>query len=699
MFAVAYVALVAVLAYQLRTRVRLLDGFSGVFRYFFSLGLTLFLVDWLDFLLYVALGWGWAYLAASWAIPLGAAIRLAFARSANPPATPLRARLQAFVGSEWDFACLFVFFLVLARFYAGLDFDGNGGLWSAFNFDDTAFHLSVTNALLNASRFPPMDLDMAPYPLKYHFLVDFWLAHLQRLGVRAVFSVQAVNFLSAAILVGTLWAALKKWLGLPSRWIMLGCLIFFFCNLALINVIHYLAFKPPYLRPAAPLEGFLLFPYFNFESALISMFSPQRGLVFTFPIALLMLDAVFAGDAEARTGREPAAGQVRTLEALVLACLLPFSHVVTFAVMGLMLVPRLWAHRRWLVREFAVWLPALVLVGLQLLYLGAYGPAVNDDYSAWDVDLAMPLREFAAVPAIFRRALFWFFVDGDFLFWGALFAAIAWLARPGGAPAAEAPPGGAPPALRGFLRRWRWYFAVCGLVFLGVNVYRYSADWGDSNKFILFLNLGLSMVIVLGAAELRGRFGRPLSRAIWVFFLVLCAAPALYRMVAGVTRDTAGVTLLFHSNDREAARWLRTSTNSSDLVLTGASDSVHFVTALGARPVPAGIYSDSNPYWRANRADEIRRVYEDGDLRPVRQLGVRYVCVSRFERLHYRVNPCWRAYRDLPGVVAFHAGNAGDPTAVYIFDAQRLLQAAAAASGGAGAGSAGSHGQPRPAGR
>jgi len=78
---------------------------------------------------------------------------------------------------------------------------------------------------------------------------------------------------------------------------------------------------------------------------------------------------------------------------------------------------------------------------------------------------------------------------------------------------------------------------------------------------------------------------------------------------------------------------------------------------------------------------------------------VRYVCVSRFERLHYRVNPCWRAYRDLPGVVAFHAGNAGDPTAVYIFDAQRLLQAAAAASGGAGAGSAGSHGQPRPAGR
>ncbi len=668
MLAIAYVGLVAVLAYHLQNRVRLLDGFAGVFRYLFSLGLTLFLVNWLNFLLYVALGWGRPYLAASWAGLLAAVVYLVVAQSrgpAAPPGPPLHVRAAGFLTSRWDIPCLVVFGMVLIRFYVGLDSDEENSLWSTFNFDDTAFHLSVTNALLNAGRFPPMDLDMAPYPLKYHFLVDFWLAHLRRLDAPLVVAVHAMNCLSATIMVGALWAALKRWLGLSSRWTMLACLIFLFFNTALINVIHYLWFRPPYFRPGEPIEGLLLYPYFNFESSLLDMFSPQRGLLFTFPVALLVLDAIFGRPAGPAPEAGAAAARTRTLEALVLVCLLPFSHIVTFAVLALMVVPRLWEHRRWLAPRFAVWLPATVLLALQLLYLAAYGPSPHPDYAAWGAASALPLEEFASVPWVFRRALFWFFIDGDFLFWGGLFAAGALLRRERASPLGE------------FLRRWGWYFAVCGFFFLVVNYYRYSFEWGDSNKFILFLNLGLTMVIVLGAAGLRGRVGLAFSRGLRIFLLVLCVAPPAYRLVASVLAEPYGSVMLFHGNERAAARWLRTSTRPTDIVLTGAYGTFHFVSALAGRPVLAGIYGDSNPYHQEGRAEEIRRVYEEADLAALRRLNPQYLCISRFERDRYRLHPVWEQLARRPGVTVFHAGAPGDFGAIDLLDARAVLRGAA----------------------
>ena len=670
MLALIYVALVFVLAYHLRTQVRLLDGFAGFFGYLLSLGLTLFLVNWLNFLFYVGFGWGRLYLLASWSALLAATLYWSvggLAGAPSPAAPSLAARVEGLLRSRWDFACLFVFVFVLIRFYGGLDIDEHNHVWSTFNFDDTAFHLSVTNALLNAHRFPPMDLDMPPYPLKYHFLVDFWLAHLQQLGLRAVNAILAMNCLSAMIMVASLWAMFRKWLGLSSRWIMLACIIFLFLNTTLVNVIHYFCFKPPYLNPAALADGLLFFPYFNFEASLIDMFSPQRGLLFTFPIGLIVLDAVFGGPGEVPPA-QAAAAPVKTLQAAVLVCLLPFSHIVTFAVLGGMLLPRLWEHRRWLLRRFSVWLPAIALLFLQLLYLAAYGPPRHPGFSAWDVASALPLQEFAAVPAIFRRVVFWFFVDGDFLFWGAVFVVAAMLRR------SRARPGAPPSRLGAFLWRWRWYFAVCSLFFVGVNFYRYSFAWGDSNKFVLYLNLGLTMVIVQGVAELGGRLGRMVSGALALFFFVLCMGPAMYRLGASVLAAPYGSVILFHSNDRAAARWLRTSTRPSDVVLTGANDTVHFVSPLGARPVLSGVYGSSNPYRQDERTELIRRVYEDGDLGALRTLGPRYVCVSRFERDRYRLNRCWQEYRANPRALVFRAATPDDGFAVYIYDAHVLLE-------------------------
>jgi hypothetical protein len=671
MLGVVHIILVAALACQLQTRMALLGSFHGLARYVLSFGLTLFLVNWADFLCYGLLGWGWPYLLSSWTVLLLPIAYLAYGEYRGKP-VPMEERpcvgLFTAVRSwrQWNGWFLFVAGFVLLRYYSGLDADEQDHVWSNFNFEDSAYHLSMVNALLNAPRFPPMDLNMAPYPLKYHFLADFYLAHLNRLGLPLLTGMLLMNCLSAMVLVGSLWAVFQKWLGLSARWVMLACAVFLYLNIALLNVVHFWWLKSPYFNPGNFFRGVLLFPYFNFEAAMVNMFNPQRGLLFTFPVLLLILNATIdAAGGEAPSEMMVEKTRAKTLQAAILVCLLPLSHVVGFAVLGGCIAPRLWQHRRWLAPRYLYWGPALVLACLQLAYFGFYGPPPNAAFSAWDVAKWLPLGDFSVAPPWLRRFLFWMFVDGDFLLWGGLFA--GWALLPG-----RWAGGGLLAGLRDHLRRWRWYFAVCGFFFILINCYRYSFAWGDSNKFVLFLNLGLTLVIVQGASRLAGPRLQYVSRGIWWFLLVLSLAPAAYRFVSSVVVAPHGETLLFHRNCREAARWLRESTRPSDVVLTACYGSVHFVTSLAGRPVVAGIYGDSNPYRQDEREGEIRRVYEGGDLQLLTKLQPRYICISRFERQRYRLHPCWAEFIGEGKAVVFHAGEADDFDSVFILDARLL---------------------------
>jgi len=353
MLAILYLVFIGILAFQLQTRVALLAGFRGLPRYLCSLGLTLFLANWVNFLLYVLLGWGGLYLRLSWVLLLLTVLFLSgFWKAANlrpPPRTP---------AGPWNFWFLFLAVFVLARFYAGLDVDGGNNVWSVFNFVDTAFHLSVANAFMAAPHFPPMDLDMAPYPLKYHFLADFHLAHLVKLGLPALSSIWIMNQVSALVMVGTLWATFERWLRLPSRWIMLAGLMFLFMNTALVNLIHYLVLRPSFFDAGNPFFGLLRYPYFNFESLLANMLEPQRGLLFSLPIVLLILHATFGARP---AGAPDQADRSRTLWAFSLVCLLPLGHIVAFAILVPCLLPALWRQRVWFLGRFHFWLPALAI--------------------------------------------------------------------------------------------------------------------------------------------------------------------------------------------------------------------------------------------------------------------------------------------------------------------------------------------------
>jgi hypothetical protein len=656
-----YLFLLCVFAREIKKRVALFDRFHGLPGYLTALGFTLFCATWVDFITYVLCGWGTLDNSLSIAVALGATLycgRRHFQAPSLPQAWK-RARTGLASFREWNYPFLFLAVLVLSRFYNGLE-EIDGNIWCNFNFVDTAYHLSMVHAFTAAHHFPPVDLDMAPYPLKYHFLADFFVAQLHQYGMPFIPGMWLMNLISAACLVGAIWSVLESWLKLSPRWILLGGTLFLFLNTGLANIIHYLLFRPEFFQASAPLDGMVLFPFYNFESMLSNLLEPQRGFLFALPIALLIMHALF-GDAPLRgqeTAEEHRVRRQRSLLwAFMLVCLLPLAHIIAFVVLACAATPVLWPERRWLISRWRYWALPFAVGLLQIFYLQFYGPPVNRGYIGSLTETLLPPNELAGYSTWLRRPVFWLLTDGDFLLWGGLYIALAAWQRG---------------AVWRLLVQWRWYFLSCLLFFSLVNFFSFMYCWGDCNKFVLFLNLGLTLAIVYGAAEWTGRRGAWRANLVWVFLFSLSIVPHVYEYYRDIYTCPDGKILLFQRNSREAAKWLRSDTSPTDVVLTAAYNTIHFVTPLAGRPVMAGLYGNTDMYRQDEREEEIRNVYEKGAFEMVRKLGARYICISRNERRRYTINPKWLALMQQPKAIAFRAGEADEFDSVYIFDAKSL---------------------------
>lgn len=672
MIGLCHLLLTLGLAFALPIKLRLFrDLAPGLPRLLFAAGVVFFALTWVDFGLYVTLGWGRVYDAATWAIRIGAALWCAKGLDyrALTERETIAARLRTvFRPSHWPAGFLFVALLVLSRFWYGIVIDEAGSVWSNFNFVDTAFHLSVAQAFLAAPHFPPMDLNADGFPLKYHFLADFPLAHFARLGMPIVSVTYWLNLFSGAVAVGAVWACFQAWLRLPARWVLSAALVFFFINTSVVNLIHYVLLDPPYFNANSLVGDVMLFPYFNFESHLNNMLEPQRGLLFSLPVALAILHVCFGPRASRAMGADDSSSATvnhevrRTLAAFAGVCLLPFAHVVSFAMLVPCLLLRLWKGRTTLTRR-AHWLAIFFAIGLaQLYYLRFYGPPLDHGYAAWDALRHMAIQDFRILPPPLHWAAFWLAVNGDYLFWSGLFIVLALFA------------GRLPPAIRprlrpllAFLRRWRIYFLVCGGAFVAINFYRYAANWGDSNKFVFFLNLGLCLVIAQGAA----RMG-PAARPLWGFFLVLTLFPYTWDFQTKVIRDKARTHLLFHHHTHFAALWLDRHLPIGSRLVTAESMDTHFVSALTGRPVIAGIYSNTNPYVSEALRLSIIDVYEKADMNALRSLDADFLFISAYERDRYRLHPFWTEQMKNPSVQAFAIGRPDDHRSVFIFRVKLL---------------------------
>ena len=133
-----------------------------------------------------------------------------------------------------------------------------------------------------------------------------------------------------------------------------------------------------------------------------------------------------------------------------------------------------------------------------------------------------------------------------------------------------------------------------------------------------------------------------------------------------------GKILLFQAHGMAAARWLKDAAGPNDLVLTAADNTFHYVTALAGVQTLAGLYSGSNPYRQPGRAEQIRRVYEGGELALIDQLGVRFVSLSRAERRRHKIHPVWAELAASGRGVVFRSGRLDEFDAAIIFDVPRM---------------------------
>jgi hypothetical protein len=208
---------------------------------------------------------------------------------------------------------------------------------------------------------------------------------------------------------------------------------------------------------------------------------------------------------------------------------------------------------------------------------------------------------------------------------------------------------------------------VCGTAFLIINFYRYTPNWGDSNKFVFFLNLGLSLIIAKGIS-CSGAAARPLL----VFFLALTIVPSLWDFHTKIFHDSARTHLLFHPNHKIASRWLDTHLPPNCRLVTAEATDTHFVTSLTGRAVLAGIYSNTNPYVSERLRMSIQDVYENANLDALNDLDVDYLFISSHERSRYRLHSYWSKQMGRPDVIAFSIGRAEDHQSVFIIDVKQL---------------------------
>lgn len=648
--------LILTLAWPAGFRLRMLDGWNGMARLAASVALAQFFGTWFAFAVYLVLGLTPIALGVATASLVVLNILLWRSYLQSSEAIGILARDSALVAKAKPFSrCtqlfwtelpfLVYFLLFVFPMVTGLAVESDGVVRFRFNFIDSAFHLSIARSFLAHPRFPPMDLNMAGNPLNYHFMADFLLAFLSEGRLDLASTMRDLNAVQGVVSAVVFWNVVKRLLKKPAPAITLAvCAMSMFMLPFCSNFLHSTLFQTPYW-PRQSLFDRLTFPYFNFEYSILYLLEPQRSLFFVFPLILLVMDGLNSLWQEFHP---------RFLgEILWIIGLLPFSHSAAFLVLSAYAVPFVlgYARRSPLKAALLIWGP-VALAGFQLLYIKGLTPAAYPGFSGWDAQNYIPLRDFSTLLQPLRIVAFWLSVNGESFLLGGLGVLMAWCSR------------NRPREQKIQFPSVGYFLAVSFLFFLLINFYRISPNWGDSNKFVMFLNFWLAVIVGQQLARLFEE-RRRWARALIGMVLLMAIGPYVIDSVVRIrrTRET-----LFSDSDVLAADWIARHTNPNDLFMTAAGGQLHFVTSLAGRPVLQGIYSEVLPYRNEGVRQAIRELYEDGNLDILRHSPIRYVVVSWPERNRYRLNALFNDYR-----AVVYTTDSGRGNVIRIYDAGQLL--------------------------
>jgi len=185
------------------------------------------------------------------------------------------------------------------------------------------------------------------------------------------------------------------------------------------------------------------------------------------------------------------------------------------------------------------------------------------------------------------------------------------------------------------------FFIIPLLFFFLINFYRFSPNWGDSNKFFLYFSLMLTIFAgkLLGFWFRKKRLGRVVALAIITIAAILPFSVEAYERLV----NNRGI--LFTGCERNVAQWIKLNTSKDAIFLT-SDDLIHYVAPLSGRRVVDGAYTKQTGFRKPETDREVRKIFETGKAELFKKYHVTHVLVGPHEGRRYAVNTrSFRNYR------------------------------------------------------
>ncbi|MBF0456737.1 MAG: hypothetical protein HQK99_02460 [Nitrospirae bacterium] len=503
------------------------------------------------------------------------------------------------------------------------------GLWEAAdgsikflgNYVDISYHMSMVSSFVNNMAFPPGNPQSAGEVLRYHYLVNFQSAVLHMGGFSLYWSVQIPQLMFSFALTGLLYHFYKIILEEEGR-IVFSALFFIGGHIGCFNVSFSAAgFPAPDtvfdITSWSSVREQMLHFFLNFLDITTNYFQPQRPFLFGFPASLIILSALYE-----TLVRQNEIDHRRLFGVAFLTGLLPLFHIHSFLVVcpvvclaALYMCPE---RKRTLM---ALWPVLLGVVQILLMMSGQRSAA----YSGFDVHkLGGGINQMMVLnSAIIARLLFWIRAAGPALIFGSVSAYYYFKKNRDFS------------FISGSKNIFLMVFIIIDVFyFIAINFYRFTPNWGDSNKFFLYFALCLSIFMGNLSWTIFKKKSITAKAAIIALILLSGVLPMAVEDYGIFTRP---YSVLFSACDRKAAEWIRGNTPVKAVFLTD-NGMVHFVPSLTGRAVVDGAYNHETGSERPGREDAIGKIFSTGDYDLIKRYNIDFIVVSRYERGRFAVN-------------------------------------------------------------
>ena len=510
---------------------------------------------------------------------------------------------------------------IMPFFVFGLWETKSGDIMYLGNYTDLSYHMSIVSSFLEQINFPPENPQCAGAKISYHFLVNFHSAILNMGGFSLFLSIIIPQILFSFALATMLYyfyrVTLKDEIStfFSVTLFIMGHIAFFNILFALLG--HPAANSKLNLSSWHSIREHLLFPFFNFMDPVINYFHPQRPFLFAFPLALIVFSGLYKMFLQAEVNYK----NIFCLSLLV--GLTPLFHIHSFLVLAPIVFLVSFCMRGDWKRTVLALLPLALAVG-QIWYILSQ-PKVPG-FSGFDVHtLGGGLTELNILDSAFlSRIVFWIRAAGFPLILG--FLGLIFYFRKNKEFSLRSENGRRNTILLIF-------FTIPFLFFLLINFYRFSPNWGDSNKFFLYFDLVLALFAgrMLGSWFKKNRIGQIGAAATIMIAAILPSSLEAYGIF------TRNGTVLFSACDRSVANWIRLNTAKDAIFLT-SDNVIHYVPPLSGRRVVNGAYTWNTGFRIPGTDSEVRKIYRTGDPKLLEKYRVTHILVGPQEKRKYAIN-------------------------------------------------------------